>query len=360
MPGDAVLYAVLPVYHNELGVSAAAVGVALAANRLVRTIVYMPIGVVVRKAGARGSLTVAVLLTIVATMGYGAAGSDWAFVLTRIIWGLAYGLLVLAGALYITESATNRGTRFGIKLGMAPIIPTLALFSSGWLISRFGVEGTFYLFGAGAVLGLFLLPFLHPARAMPSERHVLLPRLNATTTTFLCIGFSTTAFVVALPIALEQLMGPKDAVAWTGVALGLRQFAFIVIPPLAGPLTDHLGPRPMIVGIAAGVALGLLALVLTWYVVASTLVIIGLAAFAPSGSVLATRNDSLNDLSASRALFDLGTGVAPLFIGLIPVIGLELFLLAAAVIAAAPIVLQEPFIGLWCRESASKLAGPGG
>ncbi|WP_315792711.1 MULTISPECIES: MFS transporter [unclassified Bradyrhizobium] len=349
MPGDAVLYAVLPVYYDKLGVSAITVGMALAANRLIRMIAYMPIGALVRKLGARNSLAVAVLLTVVATIGYGATGNDWAFVLMRILWGLAYGMLMLAGTLVIAESDTKRGTRFGIKIGVGPIIPTLALFSSGWLIDRFGLEGTFYLFGVWAAIGFGLLPLLRPTRAVVSERHALLPRLNGTTATFLCIGFSTTAFVVALPIALEQALGAKEAVAWAGVTLGLRQFAFILIPPLAGPLIDRVGPKPVIVGVAVSVVVGLLALVENWYVLGSTLIIVGFAAFGPSGSVLATRNDSLNDLSASHALLDLGTGVAPLFISLLPFIGLDIFLLAAAGIAAVPIALQVPLADIWRR-----------
>lgn len=95
--GDSYLYAVLPVYYDEAGISLLMVGVALSANRWIRFFTNPLAGYLGARIGWGVAFALALWLAAATTAGYGLLqGALWLIVL-RCLWGLCWSFLRLGG-----------------------------------------------------------------------------------------------------------------------------------------------------------------------------------------------------------------------------------------------------------------------
>ena len=83
LPGDALLYAVLPVVWQQLGLELWMVGVLLSANRFVRLATNPLAGVVVARTGMRAPFIAAVFATVAVSAAYGLNAGFLAFLAAR-------------------------------------------------------------------------------------------------------------------------------------------------------------------------------------------------------------------------------------------------------------------------------------
>ena len=142
--GDALLYAVLPVYAQEFGLTLPMVGVMLSANRFVRVFAYGLIANNIRRFGVKKMCVIAAALATISTTVYGFASEPTLLLFARILWGVTYGILVLITLSYATEYKSRVGTRVGIGQAIQRIGPIMALVCGAWLISIVGPKP--YLF----------------------------------------------------------------------------------------------------------------------------------------------------------------------------------------------------------------------
>ncbi|MGB0412279.1 MAG: hypothetical protein ACPGFA_11870, partial [Pikeienuella sp.] len=94
--GDALLYAVLPVYAAHFGLTLPWVGVMLSANRFVRVFAYGLIARLTQRFGARRMCIAAAVGATVSTALYGFGQGPAVMLFARVLWGLTYAVLVLA------------------------------------------------------------------------------------------------------------------------------------------------------------------------------------------------------------------------------------------------------------------------
>jgi len=95
LPGDIVLYLLLPLFPDVFGVTLPEVGLLLAANRLVRIVGYQWVASLYATRGPRLACVLAVLATVVSTLGYAVLSGVWALLVLWLMWGLAFAGLAL-------------------------------------------------------------------------------------------------------------------------------------------------------------------------------------------------------------------------------------------------------------------------
>ena len=141
--GDALLYAVLPVYAADFGLTLPWVGVMLSANRFVRVFAYGAIARITVLLGLRKMCIIAAITATVSTAIYGFGQGPAVILFARILWGLTYGILVLATLSYAVTSRKSAGTRIGISQAIQRSGPILALLAGAWLVGRVGPNMAF-------------------------------------------------------------------------------------------------------------------------------------------------------------------------------------------------------------------------
>ena len=132
--GDALLYAVLPAYAADFGLTLPWVGVMLSANRLVRVFAYGLIARMTVAIGVRRMCIGAAITATISTAMYGLGQGPAVILAARILWGLTYAVLVLATLSYAVEYRQKVGTRVGTGQAIQRIGPILALFGGAWLV----------------------------------------------------------------------------------------------------------------------------------------------------------------------------------------------------------------------------------
>jgi MFS family permease len=122
--GDALLYAVLPAYAADFGLTLAWVGVMLSANRIVRV------------------------------FAYGISQGPALMLAARILWGLTYATLVLATLSYAIEYRERAGTRIGVGQAIQRLGPIAALLFGAWLVGKVGPNSVFFVLAIPTALAI--------------------------------------------------------------------------------------------------------------------------------------------------------------------------------------------------------------
>jgi MFS family permease len=276
LPGDALLYTVLPIVWSDLGLELWMVGVLLSANRFVRLATNSVAGWVVGRAGVRGPFVIAVFASALTTMAYGLGIGFVAFLVARALWGFCWSFIRLGGYLAALGSsdASGRGFALGFYSGVASFGTLLAVFTGGILTDQIGFRSTVFLFaGFAAVAGLAML---RERPAPSSEPDVdlgddpvspmgdgLAPRRRRWAVygaTFVSTATGVGLVVSTLGLWLVEVYGASVALGsvvvgvatLNGFLLAVRFLAGTVWAPPAGHLSDRFG-RLRIMGLAGGV-----------------------------------------------------------------------------------------------------------
>src|SRR3954469_12151552 len=113
LPGDAVLYLLLPLHAAEFGVSLPEAGLLLAANRLVRIAGYGWVARGYERFGPRAACLTAAVGALGSTLGYATlSGVGW-LLLARLLWGLSFAALNIATQALITAELQGAARRSG-------------------------------------------------------------------------------------------------------------------------------------------------------------------------------------------------------------------------------------------------------
>ena len=95
--GDASLYAILPTHIDEAGVALAGVGLLLSANRWIRLLSNGVVGQLLDRYSRKWIFVAAVMLGAFSTMLYALTPSYWLFVASRVLWGISWSGIWIAG-----------------------------------------------------------------------------------------------------------------------------------------------------------------------------------------------------------------------------------------------------------------------
>lgn len=286
--GDQLLYAVLPVMHEAMGIPVTAIGLILSANRLVRLITNSVSGYVIDRFGRRWPFIGSLLLGGLTTITYGVLSGVWVLLIARLLWGTAWSFLRIEGlstALDVASDAT-RGRMMGIFQSISRLGGAMAMLVGGLLTDIIGFRLTFILFGGITCLAAIIAyiemasrdasgvapsapppPQMHPDGSLSGAGTAAeTPLLGATRRTayWRLIVLSWCTFSTLLVIGglvsstlgymLQQRFGMSTTIgsvtigmaSLTGILLGDRGFLDLAAAPLAGSLSDRWGRQRLV------------------------------------------------------------------------------------------------------------------
>ena len=260
--GDSTLYAVLPTHTADAGITLAAVGIILSANRLIRLFLNGPIGVLYDRSSRRRLFIPAIFIGALSTVIYAAWSGFWPLLTGRLLWGLAWVGIWVGGSTIILDvtTDTDRGHWTGLYqtwffLGLA-----IGAFTGGLLTDQLGYSSAMWI-GAfvtvlGGLIALFFLPETRPQKIVQQSQiegnSSLRFRPNREmigVLTLQGINRFVTAGVLAATLALlvqDQLNSSNlliGVATLTGILLATRTILSMIAAPMAGNLSDRLGNR---------------------------------------------------------------------------------------------------------------------
>ena len=154
LPGDTVLYLILPLHAAAFGVSLPEAGILLAANRLVRIAGYGWVARGYERFGPRGACLLAALGAAASTLGYALLSGVEALVVARLLWGLSFAALNIATQALATVEFDRAARRSGKARAIISAGPMLGLLAGAMLAEAVGPRTVFLALAAIALLAL--------------------------------------------------------------------------------------------------------------------------------------------------------------------------------------------------------------
>lgn len=316
LPGDTLLYLILPMFAPAFGVSLFEAGMLLAANRLVRIAGYGFVARFYARHGDRLTCSCAVATAALCALGYALLTGFAALLVVRLMWGLAFAALNLAAQALATAQQAGAAHRSGQSRALTALGPMLALplgaASAYWL----GPKVFFFALAVVALAGLYFTLRL-PAKPHDTPQAGLkLSKLpNSLDLWSLIEGLVLDGlFIVGLSyLALAALPGNPVIVA--GLLLASRYLAEILFGSAGGRMAEHFGAEKMLLVLSALTALALLAFGwgLLWMGALAIVLLRALMLPLPPALVaLRTPGAGRIQALATRSVWrDIGAGIGP-------------------------------------------------
>jgi DHA1 family inner membrane transport protein len=345
LPGDVVLYLLLPMFAANFGVTLAEAGMLLAANRLVRIAGYGWVAKFYARHGDRPTCMLAVVAATLCSLGYATLSGFWALLPLRLLWGLSFAALNLATQALATSVPQGAAARSGRSRAFIALGPVMALPAGALLAQVAGPRAIFFVLAVVASSGLFA------ARKLPRLAHPGLvatrpgPRMPTALDTWSFLeGFTLDGlFVIGLAFLGKDLL-PGSAVVAAGVVLALRYGAEIVLSPVGGRMAERWGAERLLVSMSLLTAVALVGFGAGWlWSCAAAIVVLRALQLPLLAPIVAHRFPGpgrVQALAARSIWRDIGAGTGPLVAGLaLPIVpsvwlyGAAALLLALAALA---------------------------
>ena len=342
LPGDTVLYLLLPLYAATFGVTLPEAGVLLAANRLVRIAGYGWVARFYSIRGPRAACLFAAIGSVLAALSYALLSGMWPLLVGRLIWGLSFAAMNLANHVLPTSVPEGAARRMGRSRAIVAVGPTVGLIGGALLTLSFGPRLTFLvLAGAASIAPIFALR-LPATQGRALEGGPRFERPGAISLWSFAQGFTLDGlFVFGLGL-LAAASYPKGAVLAAGAAMALRYAVEVAFSPVGGQLAHRHGARPILVCASLGAACGLSLLGaegwLLWCGVITTIVLRALAQplIAPLVAEMHPGSRRVSALARQATWRDIGAGSGPLAAGLLfPLVSPHAIYVSAALLIAA-------------------------
>ncbi|MDM0035132.1 MFS transporter [Variovorax sp. J22P271] len=356
LPGDTVLYLLLPMYAAQFGITLAEAGMLLAANRLVRIAGYGWVARFYARHGDRPTCTLAVVAAAFCALGYATLSGFWALLPLRLLWGLCFAALNLSTQALATADPIGAARRSGRSRAFIAMGPVLALPLGAVLAQWIGPRAIFFALAAVSLLGLWAtrsLPALPHPRAPATGRRIRWP----TPLDFWSFmeGFTLDGlFIIGLAYLGKDLL-PGSAVVVAGVLMATRYLAEILLGPAGGHLAERVGAERLLVVLSLVTALALVGFGLGWLWSCAALIVVLRALQLPLLPPIVARRtpgpQRVQALAARSVWRDIGAGTGPLLAGL-------LLPLVAPVWIYAPAALLLALAAWACRDGRREGAGP--
>src|SRR5262245_44106872 len=131
LPGDTLLYLLLPLHAAAFGITLLEAGVLLAANRMVRVFGYRWVANFYATRGPRAACLAAAIAAVLATLGYATLAGVWPLLVARLLWGLAFAAMNIANQALPTAHMQAAPQRMGRARSIVAIGPMLGLLAGG-------------------------------------------------------------------------------------------------------------------------------------------------------------------------------------------------------------------------------------
>jgi DHA1 family inner membrane transport protein len=245
MIGDTLLYAVLPLYHEQFGLSLAMVGVLLSLNRWIRLLANSAVAHLGERIGPHALMIAAALGSAVSTTLYGLVEDAAVQVFARILWGISYASLNLATLAYAVSDRANAGKRVGASRAAIGLVQAMSLVGGAWIVLELGPRHVFLIFGALTLVSFaaaIVLPRLPPEPV--AKKGFKLPVPHRLEIWGFVMGFSGDGvFLLTLAFLMKDSITSVAAVMATAMLLALRWLVEVTTGPIGGWIGDRFGAR---------------------------------------------------------------------------------------------------------------------
>lgn len=266
--GDSLLYSVLPLRAEDLGIPLLAVGIILSINRWVRLISNSVAARIYDRFGAYKPLMLSAIATVITTFVYAYGTGLLPFLTARVIWGLCWSHLRLASLL--TVVATSREV-LGLAMGVMHAITRLGsgftALVGGALVDAYGYSSGMAIMGLSSSLAIPMVVLLRSrlrddriAQSVPEKQAAasICPLRCAEFSPLFCNlaafvnSFVGTGLVVpSLSVVLRYRIGPSVSILGStlgiatisGMLLAVRWNSNLLLSPLVGTASDFWGRR---------------------------------------------------------------------------------------------------------------------
>ena len=256
--GDQALYALLPLYFQEIGLLPIQVGILLSANRWVRLLTNHLAERLVDRFPVNLMLFLSMALGALLTLTYAYISSFLVLFIARCLWGLSFSFIRHIGVMGVASSTEpqNLGQMMGFYNGITRIGSVLGIVLGGILFDLIGFSTTLALF---CLFSLFAVPFAMKSGLQTSSSITDQIQNDQSSTRYsalLCCGFcvgivgpglimSTLGFILLTRYGTEvDLMGFVVGIATlNGLLLGCRRVLETLGAPIYGALIDRTGIR---------------------------------------------------------------------------------------------------------------------
>lgn len=369
--GDSLLYGILPLAAEDLGLLPQQVGLLLSANRLIRLLSNTWLSTLFARFGPYRTFVVSAILGVLTTAVYGLGWGFLMLLMARMAWGISWSGLRQGSYQAIWAGAGSAAGRLmGLMWGVVRGGSAVSVLLGGFLFDRYGYQVTVWTIAAISTLAIPIAlrlswpagaqigkPVSQSARNMlqgwqealsdPLQRTVLLVGffklllnaiLIATASLFLAERFGDQAGGVLLGLEVGAL---------AGIVLATRWFSDLFLGAVMGALSDRIGrirlPVLLILLLCLGLAVmlwttaSLSILALLGVLITSTGVNVILDAYA-NQLALGTAQPELF-VGAYTTASDLGSALGPLLaftlvtaVGFAPVYGVAALLVLITVL----------------------------
>ena len=256
--GDQALYALLPLYFQDIGLLPIQVGILLSANRWVRLLTNHLAERLVDRFPVNLMLVLSLALGALLSLAYAYISSFLVLFIARCLWGLCFSFIRHISVMGVASSTEpqNLGQIMGFYNGISHIGSVLGIVLGGILFDLIGFSTTLALF---CLFSLFAVPFAMRSGVQTSSIITDQQQNNQSSTRYsalLCCGFcigsvgpglimSTLGFILLSRYGTEvSLMGFVVGIATlNGLLLGCRWVLDTLGAPIYGALIDRTGIR---------------------------------------------------------------------------------------------------------------------
>jgi DHA1 family inner membrane transport protein len=325
LPGDTVLYLLLPMYAAQFGVTLAQAGVLLAANRLVRIAGYSWVARYYARRGDRPTDSLAVVAAAICALGYATLSGFWLLLPLRLLWGLSFAALNLSAQVTATAEAVGAARRTGRSRANTAVGPMLALPLGAVLADNLGPRAIFFGLAVLALTGLIV------TRLLPSDPHATpaSPRRLRLPNSLDCWSFLEGLtldglFIIGLSYFGKDLL-PEGGVLVAAMLLALRYLCEIVLSPVGGHMAERFGAERLLVILSLMTTIVLVGFGAGWiWSCAAAIVILRALQLPLLPPIVALRTPGpgrLQALAARSVWRDIGAGTGPVIAGfLLPIV----------------------------------------
>ena len=333
----------LPLYAVAFGVSATAIGMAIALYGLARFAVAAPSGQIADRLGRRPALALGGVLTALGNLWCALASSYPEFMLARFVAGAGAGLIVTTGQIVLADISVpeRRGRVMAIHQGTFIFAVGIGPFPGGLIASHFGLAAPFLACAlAGVAAGLLAwfavgetreMARLGPQGGKGRPGMIAQMRLLSGNLGFMLVclnalmnALSRTGGLFALmPIIGNQRLGLSIAEIGAAMAIGSLLGVFAAYP--TGMIVDYFGRKWVIVlaTLLSGAAMLLFCIApnYAWFMAGS--IVWGIASSVSGAAPAAYAADSAppgmnaTTMSMYRMLGDIGYVAGPIILGLL-------------------------------------------
>ena len=143
-----------PLYAQQLHLSRVQLGELFAASGFSTLLVVLPIGLFSDRIGARRLSVGAAWLIAVSSLGQGLAHAFWLLLVSRAVFGIAFGIVWTAAVAYLSDGGAveRRSARLGATIPVSGVAVSIGPAFAGVLAAQAGVGIPFALIAALAVL----------------------------------------------------------------------------------------------------------------------------------------------------------------------------------------------------------------